>query len=143
MERQWRAAPAGAALAVVELPAELDAANAGQVDQDVTAALLSGATTVIVDMSATTFCDSSCVRSLARAHNRAAAQDIDLRFVIAGRGVLRILQITGLDSLLRIFPSLEAARMAAPVTKGEAPIRLPGRLCPQFRPVMAPGVRSD
>jgi anti-anti-sigma factor len=123
MERQRGAAPYGAALAVIELPAEIDAANAGQVDQELTAALLSGASTVIVDMSATTFCDSSCVRSLAQAHHRAAAKAIDLRFAIGGRGVLRILQITGLDGLLRIFPSLEAARAAGPVPEGEAPVR--------------------
>jgi anti-anti-sigma factor len=55
------------------------------------------------------YCDSSGARALLQASNKAAASHAELRLVIQPGGVLRALQIMGLDQLLRIYPTLPAA----------------------------------
>jgi hypothetical protein len=70
---------------------------------------LASATTVIADMTATTFCDSSGVRLLVMAHEEAAATGVDLRLVVPSVNVLRTLALIGADWLLPIYPSLEDA----------------------------------
>jgi anti-anti-sigma factor len=95
---------------IVEFPAEIDVSNAGP-----TRALLmslveeSGAQVVIVDMAGTTFCDSAGVTALATAHRKAAAQGAEIRVVAVTAPVLRIFELTGLDQLLGVFPSMSAA----------------------------------
>ena len=49
---------------VVALPAEIDMANADQVGQQLGSAFAPGVRTVIADMTATTFCDSSGIGML-------------------------------------------------------------------------------
>lgn len=60
--------PAGAraGMAVVTLPAEIDMANAGRVDDDLQAAFSPGITIVVADLTATTFCDSLGIGTLVR-----------------------------------------------------------------------------
>jgi anti-sigma B factor antagonist len=94
---------------IVVLPAEIDIANAAQVGDDLLAALGAGAAVVIADMTLTEFCDSSGIRYLLIAHDRAIASTAELRLVITSAAVLRVLQTIGLDRLLRIYPSLHAA----------------------------------
>jgi anti-anti-sigma regulatory factor len=53
---------------VIALPAEIDMANAGPVGQQLGSALTPGVQTVIADMTATIFCDSSGISMLVRAH---------------------------------------------------------------------------
>jgi anti-anti-sigma factor len=100
--------------AIVTLPGEIDAGNADEVGGQLRAALRPGTAVVIADMSATTFADSSAVRALLIAQDAAAASDADLRLVISAPAVLRILQVLGIDSMLRIYPSLRAALAPAP-----------------------------
>lgn len=68
-----------------------------------------GVATVIADMTATTFCDTSCIRMLVLAHKGAAAHHAELRVVIPSANVLRVLAITKVDTALRIYPSLQDA----------------------------------
>lgn len=95
---------------IVEFPAELDVNNAGRIR-----ALLmslveeSAAQVVVADMAGTTFCDSSGVTALATAHRKAAAQGAEVRVVAATLPVLRIFELTGLDQVLSVFPSMTAA----------------------------------
>jgi hypothetical protein len=60
---------------VVTMPAELDHTTAGPVNQQLAAAFDGGATTVIADFTSTVFCDSSGIRELVLARNRALAGD--------------------------------------------------------------------
>jgi anti-sigma B factor antagonist len=64
-------------------------------------------------MTATRFCDSTGLRALALAHKQAAAHRIELRLVITSADVLRVMAITQLDTVLRIYPSLDSAQAAA------------------------------
>jgi anti-sigma B factor antagonist len=94
---------------VVTLPAEIDLDNADQVGRRLDAALAPGVATVIADMTATRFCDTSGIRMLVLAHKGAAARHAELRVVIPSADILRVLGILKVDTVLRIYPSLEEA----------------------------------
>lgn len=72
------------------------------------------AAVVIADMSLTTFADSTAVRILLAARDKAAASRAELRIVIPSAQVLRALQLTGLDRVLQIYPSLGMALTSGP-----------------------------
>ena len=99
---------------VIALPAEIDMANADRVGQQLGAAFTSGVRTVIADMTATRFCDSSGINMLVRAHRQADANGTELRLVVPSTAVLRTLTLLGLDDLLPIYPSLSQGLAAAP-----------------------------
>jgi anti-sigma B factor antagonist len=104
--------------AVISLPVEIDITNAGQVREDLLSVLNREPVTLIVDMGGTTFCDSAGVNALVRAHRRATASEAEIRLVVTAPGVLRVLAITGVDHLLKVYPSvavaLETARAMGP-----------------------------
>jgi anti-anti-sigma factor len=99
---------------VVALPAEIDLANAGRVGQQLGAALAPGVRAVIADMSATTFCDSSGISMLVRAHQQAAANRTQLRLVVRSTAVLRALTLVRMDHLLPVYPTLSQALAVGP-----------------------------
>jgi anti-sigma B factor antagonist len=99
--------------AVVTLPVEIDIANADQVRDDLLSILNRGAATLIVDMGGTTFCDSAGVNALVRAHKRAAANGSQIRLVVRASAVRRVLDITGVDHLMGIYPSVAASLAGA------------------------------
>ena len=98
--------------AVVSLPDEIDISNAGQVREDLLSNINRGAALLVVDMSTTTFCDSSGVNALVRAFKRATASGAGMRLVVSAPAVQRILAITGVDHLIDSYPSVSAAMAA-------------------------------
>jgi anti-sigma B factor antagonist len=76
---------------VVTLPGEIDMTNADRTGADLQAALAPGVTTVVADMTATTFCDSRGIRALVLAHKHAAASGAELRLVVPSASVLRVM----------------------------------------------------
>jgi anti-sigma B factor antagonist len=95
---------------VVTLPAEIDFMNAEKVCDQLCAAFQPGATTVIADLTTTIFCDSAGVRHLLLAHERAQASDVELRFAVSATGsVQRVLGLTGVDRVLAVYRTLDAA----------------------------------
>ena len=106
---------------VIALPAEIDMANAGQVGQQLGSALTPGVHTVIADMTATIFCDSSGISMLVRAHKQAAANRTEVRLAVLSTAVLRALTLVGIDHLLPIYPTLSQARAARPVPGPHTP----------------------
>jgi anti-sigma B factor antagonist len=100
-------------VAVVTLPVEIDIANADQVRDDLLSILNRGAATLIVDMGATTFCDSAGVNALIRAHKRATANGSKMRLVVRASAVRRVLDITGVDHLMDLYPSVAASLAGA------------------------------
>ncbi len=101
---------------IVGLPAEIDAANAAGAGLRLCAAFAPGVTVVIADLTQTVFCDSSGVSQLVLAYHCAAAHGAQLRLVVPHPNVLGVLKLTGLDGLLPVYPSLDAALSA-----GEGP----------------------
>jgi anti-sigma B factor antagonist len=104
---------------VVALPAEIDMANAAWVGQRLGSAVEPGVKTVIADMTATTFCDSSGIGMLVRAHKHAAANGAEVRLVVPSPVVLRSLALASIDHLLPIYPSLSMALAAGPRPRHE------------------------
>jgi anti-sigma B factor antagonist len=96
-------------VAVVSLPVEIDLVNAGQVSDDLLSVLNRSPSTLIVDMSGTTFCDSAGVNALVRAYKRACACGAAMRLVVTAPNVQRVLAITGVDSLVDVYPSVATA----------------------------------
>ena len=95
---------------IVELPAEIDVTNSEQVYGRLIAALAPGVEIVIADLTSTSFCDSSGVRAIVRAHESAAARDIRLQLAVPPEGsVRRVLQLTGVGTIMGIYLSLEEA----------------------------------
>ena len=103
-------APATTApLTVVMLPDEIDMANADAIGEDFAAALAPGVRVVISDMTATTFCDSAGINMLIRARKQAAAKGAEIRLLLPCPSVLRVLKMQGVDALLPVYHSMEAA----------------------------------
>ena len=98
--------------AVMSLPAEIDISNADLVREDLLSAINRGAALLIVDMSATTFCDSAGVNALVRAFKRATASGSGMRLVVAAPAELRRLAITGVDHLIDAYPNVAMAMAA-------------------------------
>jgi anti-sigma B factor antagonist len=94
---------------IVTLPEELDITNARATGDVLRAALGQGVPAVIADMTRTTFCDSSGIRYLLLAHDRAAELNAEFRLVVRSAAVLRAFSVVGVDQVLAIYPSLEAA----------------------------------
>lgn len=99
-------------LAVVSMPAEIDLTNAPQILQRLASVLDREPVTVIVDMTSTAFCDSAGVSTLLRANKLAAGREAELRLAAPGRAVRRVFAITGLDQIISVYPSLQAALAA-------------------------------
>ena len=104
---------------IIALPAEIDMANADRAGQQLGSAFTPGVRTVIADMTATTFCDSSGIGMLVRAHKQAAANRAELRLVVLSTAVLRTLTLVQMDHLLLIYPTLSQALAAGPHIRHE------------------------
>ena len=97
---------------VIRMPAEIDAAIADEVRQALLAAVTPGTAILIIDMSGTTFCDSAGLKAIIAAHTQATKAGTELRLVATA--VLRILTIVGIDQLIPVYPTLEAALTEPP-----------------------------
>jgi anti-sigma B factor antagonist len=94
---------------VVTFPAQIDPGNVDAIGQELVSALASGVRMVIADLTATVGCDPSGARMLALSYLQAADNDTELRLAVPGPAVLQALELTGLDRLTRIYPSLDQA----------------------------------
>lgn len=93
--------------AVVTMPAELDAMNADEIRDALLSAADSGVTTLIIDMSTTTFCDSSGVHAVISAYRQAAQTGTEVRLVVTT--VRRVFRLIGADQVMPTYPTLVAA----------------------------------
>lgn len=94
---------------IVPFPDEVDTGNARRLCADLITAMRPGVPVVIADMTLTRFCDCSGLRHLLLARAYASENGIDLRVVISSSAVRRTLYITGVDTLLQLYPTLMAA----------------------------------
>jgi anti-sigma B factor antagonist len=100
---------------VVVLPAEIDVTNSEQAYEQLTAAFRPGVHTVIADMMATVFCDSSGVHAIIHAYEDAAARGIQMRLAVSSAtSVRRVLELIGVGRLMPVYPSLQEALTVLP-----------------------------
>jgi len=95
--------------AVVVLPEHIGQANAGQVSEELLSVINRGADPLIVDMTGTISCDYTGADALLRARQRAVSSSTEVRLAVADPIVRRTLNLSGLNRMISIYPSLEAA----------------------------------
>ncbi len=100
---------------VVCVRGPVDLYGAGELKRMLVAAVETAARGVIIDLTATTFMDSSGLAALVAAHRRARLLGCGLVLVNVDGGIGQTLKVTGLDSILGVAADREAAlkRIAA------------------------------
>ena len=107
--------------AAVMLPEDINAANVGQVREELLGLINRGPVVLIVDMTTTASCDYAGAEALVRAYRRAVANGTQLRLVVPAGVVRHVLSGTGLDRMVSVYPSREAAIAAGlPVAQASA-----------------------
>lgn len=96
------------------LPDEIDMANACEVGEALRLALMRGARVLVIDMGATTFCDSLGLGVLVQTWKCAKANDVEIRIVVPAGRLRRIMALTGVDQVLSLYWSLGEAMAGAP-----------------------------
>ena len=100
---------------VVTAPSEIDPVTAGQLRTVLLHSAAHGHMIIVVDMTGTTFCDSTGFSVLVRAHRQALADGGGLRLVIPdGSHVLRTFTVIGLGRFIPRFGSLDQALPPGP-----------------------------
>jgi anti-anti-sigma factor len=102
---------------VIAAPAALDAASAGLLRQTLLHLAATGHATVVLDMSATTVCDAAGLAELGRAATHAAAEGGDLRLVTRRRALAEVLATSGLERVVRYFPTVTEAVAETPAVR--------------------------
>jgi anti-sigma B factor antagonist len=97
---------------VIAVAGELDLTTAPQLKWTLVDALDEGCSCLVVDLSATTFMDSTALGVLVGV-NRALDAGASLTIVCATASVLRIFELSGVDGVFAISATLEQA-LAAP-----------------------------
>lgn len=94
---------------VLTLAGELDVATAPALGDELERVSAEGATDAVVDLLAVSFVDSVALGVLVDASKRMKSQGGTLRIVCDDRRIARIIEITGLDRVLRIHTTLRNA----------------------------------
>jgi anti-sigma B factor antagonist len=112
--RVHQTAGSGPWTVVVKLPAEVDFSNKCLVQATLAGALASRPKVVVADGAGTGFCDCAAIHTLITAHHEALAVGAQLRVAITGALVRRVLELTGADQILMVYPSLVDAHADHP-----------------------------
>jgi anti-sigma B factor antagonist len=94
---------------VIELSGEVDLYTAPEFKQQLIDAVAGGARHVVVDLTETTFIDSTTLGVLVGGVRRLREKEGDLSLVCSDRNVTKIFEITGLDQVFSISPDRAAA----------------------------------
>ena len=91
------------------LPEHIGAADSGPIREQLLELLDRDAAVLIADMTGTLSCDGSGAAALMQAYQHASANGAQLRVAVTAPAVRQVLQASGLDRLVAIYPSVEAA----------------------------------
>ena len=94
---------------VVAVTGEIDLFTAPDFKQHVSAPIDAGVGNVVVDLSKTTFIDSSSLGVLIGAHRRLKRRGGRLAVVCDRDAIVKTFRITGLDGVFTIVPTLDEA----------------------------------
>jgi anti-sigma B factor antagonist len=94
---------------VVAVGGEIDLFTAPELKAAIGEALESGHTRIVVDLSATTFLDSTALGVLIGAVKRLRSRDGVLTIVNIDQNIAKTFEITGLDQIFTIRPTREEA----------------------------------
>ncbi|MFD0773226.1 STAS domain-containing protein [Streptomonospora algeriensis] len=94
---------------VAAMPAEIDIHNRDELVQHMSGLLNATPDVLVVDMTETTFCDSSGVHALLSVRRRALERGKQIRVAAPSRNVRRVLEICGIAKLMPIHGSVDEA----------------------------------
>src|SRR3954447_4792932 len=94
---------------VVSVSGEIDLFTAPEFKQRMSAPIDEGRSRLIVDLTRTTFIDSSSLGVLIGAHRRLKLRGGTLIVVCDNEAISKTFKITGLDGVFTLAPSVEAA----------------------------------
>ena len=94
---------------VIRAPGEIDVASAEPLRAVLAETAARGHATIVVDLSATRFCDSAGLNALVSAARQARAEGGEVRLVVTSEAVSRIVELTGVDRVIPVYASLEDA----------------------------------
>jgi anti-sigma B factor antagonist len=98
---------------VVSVTGEIDLFTAPEFKQRMSAPIDEGRSNLIVDLSRTTFIDSSSLGVLIGAHRRLKLRGGTLVVVCDDEAIAKTFKITGLDGVFTLAPTIEAALASA------------------------------
>jgi anti-sigma B factor antagonist len=93
---------------VIAITGELDLATAPRLKWTLVDAIDAGRTRFVVDLSQASFMDSTALGVLVGVH-RSLDADARLAIVCSGDAVSKIFELSGMDGVFAIFPTLEQA----------------------------------
>jgi anti-sigma B factor antagonist len=97
---------------VISVAGEIDLFTAPEFKQRVMAPIAAGVDRVVVDLTATTFIDSSSLGALIGAHRRLKSRGGRLIVACNAEQIVKTFRITGLDAVFTIVDSADAALRA-------------------------------
>lgn len=103
------AAYLGGHVHVVTVVGELDVATAPELREELDRIAARGGRETVVDLLAVSFVDSTALGILVEASRKLKARGGSLRIVCDDRRIARIMEITGLDRVLRVHATLREA----------------------------------
>jgi anti-sigma B factor antagonist len=100
---------AGDDVHVVAVTGEIDLFTAPEFKRHVSAPIDAGVSHVVIDLTGTSFIDSSSLGVLIGAHRRLKLRGGTLAIVCADEAIIKTFQITGLDGVFRLVRTLDEA----------------------------------
>ena len=94
---------------VISLAGEVDLYTAPEFKEALLEAIADGPKTVVVDLTDTTFIDSTTLGVLVGGVKRLRTNEGQLSLVCSDRNITKIFEITGLDRVFTIYPTREEA----------------------------------
>jgi anti-sigma B factor antagonist len=94
---------------VLSVRGEIDVSTAPTLRDHLVQTSQRGHETVVVDLAEVTFLDSTALGVLVGGLKRFRAAGGELRLVVTGRNVSKVLEITGLDDVFPVYQSVEQA----------------------------------
>lgn len=96
-------------LLVVEVAGEIDLFTAPELKAAITEGLDAGSEQVVIDLSKTTFLDSTALGVLIGTVKRLRDNDGSMTIVNSDQNIAKTFEITGLDQILKIYPTRDEA----------------------------------
>ena len=105
---------AGVGVAVVALAGEIDLYTCPEFKQELLRVIADGATLVVVDLTKTTFIDSTALGVIIRGVERLKQRDGRLVVVCADPNIVKIFEVTGLNRIFSVYDSRDEALAQTP-----------------------------